>query len=146
VRRFLLDTYLVYVCHYSFSYFQLRVFLSYLNLKVHGVFSLIAIVRLITEISTPFVNIRYFLVVFDMKNTKLYVYNGYAMLLTFFLFRVITIVPIWLHFYSLMSKPAWQSLDNTSIYFCVSTMVPVDCLNLFWFKKILAGALKHRKA
>jgi len=46
-------------------------------------------VSLLTEISTPFVNIWWLLSTHEMTSSKLYEINGYLMTITFFLGRIV---------------------------------------------------------
>ncbi len=131
----------VFLSNLFLFYFKIFVFLS----KVRGVTPLFAVLRLLSEGSTPFVNIRYLLAVFGKQNTKLYLYNGYLLIMSFFIFRITLILPFWMHGYPFLFDTFWQTLD----YICFSgnavACLLLDILNIFWFKKLLLGALKYRK-
>ena len=93
--------------------------------------------RLTSEGSTPFINLRWVLLTLKQKDSKLYMLNGVAIFLIFFLVRIITIVPNWLIFFSLINTPQWFSIDFKYKLICVGACIPLDCLNLFWYSKII---------
>ena len=75
-------------------------------------FPFIAMCRLTSEASTLFINVRWTLLSFKMKFSKLYFYNGIIVLIMFGLFRVIPIVPIWYSFISLIGNFQWNEINN----------------------------------
>lgn len=107
-----------------------------------GVFSYIAILRLTSEASTPFVNIRWVLLSFQQKGSGMYKYNGLFIVLTFLVFRIIPIIPIWYSYYDGMSTLAWTQISILYKVICVITSAPLDVLNIFWFKTIFKTAMK----
>jgi hypothetical protein len=112
-------------------------------LKQASVFPYIAMFRLTSEASTLFVNIRWFLLTFDMKYSKYYSYNAIFIFVFFFIFRIIPIVPIWISFYVVTLDPKW---DDVSLFYkclCVLSSTPLDILNVFWFYRIIVIAYKH---
>jgi hypothetical protein len=115
--------------------------------KVHGVIPLVAMVRMTTETSKPFVNIHYFLMPCKKENAKLSLLNGYLLLLTFAIFQVISIIPLFVHLYALVAEQFWSTFNDQSDSICVLTVanVALDFLNLFWFKKIVYRAVKNTK-
>jgi len=102
-----------------------------------GVFPYIALLRLTSEASTPFINIRWLLLAFNMKNSKFYNYNGIMIFIVFGLFRIATIIPLWLIFYNLTNTPQWLTISVFHKILCVSTSLPLDILNLYWYYKII---------
>lgn len=112
--------------------------------STRGVFPLIAIVRLTSEFSTPFINNRWFMVTLNKKDSKYFKYNAYIMVITFCLCRIFPIVPIWLQFYSLINTPTWNQISLFDKFLCVGSSMPLDILNVWWFSKIVKGALKYR--
>ena len=107
-----------------------------------GVFPFIALLRLTSEGSTPFINNRWILLTLNMKSSKLYMYNGIATAVMFFLVRILTIAPNWLIFYACMNMPIWHSVHFVHKFICVFSSVPLDCLNVYWFSKIMAIVIK----
>lgn len=48
-----------------------------------------ASVSLVTEFSTPFINLRSIMVAFKETNSPVYIYNGLVMTVSFFIVRVV---------------------------------------------------------
>jgi hypothetical protein len=122
---------------------QMKFHETVLYVQTTGCFSFNLIIRLLSEISTPFINHRWFLLTLNMKYTKHYLYNGYLILLTFFFFRVVPIPPLFIHLCSVTFMPqVWQLhvIVMLNLIFSFS----IDALNLFWFRKIALGAIKTR--
>lgn len=111
-----------------------------------GVFPYLALIRLISEASTVFINNRWILLSLKMKDTKLYFWNGIAVLVVFTIVRIVTIVPNWLIFFSLMETPEWNSIEFKHKFACVVSSAPLDCLNILWFTKIIRIVIKTLKS
>lgn len=107
-----------------------------------GVFPFIALFRLTSEGSTPFLHARWILLTLNKKNSKLFVTNGLILLVSFFLVRIVTIVPNWYLFFDSINSPAWYSIELKYKLICVVSCIPLDILNVYWFSKIISGALK----
>ncbi len=107
-----------------------------------GVFPFIALFRLTSEGSTPFLNLRWILLSTNRKETKLYVINGLLLFISFFLVRILTIIPNWYLFFDSMSSPGWNSIPLKYKIICVGSCVPLDVLNVFWYSKIARGVYK----
>lgn len=118
----------------------------YFCLKTAGVFPYIALFRLTSEASTPFINIRSMLLILKKAHTKLYVLNALVAMVIFFFVRVATIGPNWAIFFSLMDSPEWHSILLKYKIICVVSCVPLDCLNIFWFGKMIALVFKYVKS
>ena len=113
--------------------------------KTTGVFPYIALFRLTSEASTPFINFRSMLIILKRADTKLYVLNALVAIGVFFFVRVATIIPNWAIFFSLMDTPEWYSIVLKYKIICVVSCVPLDCLNVFWFGKMLSMAFSYAK-
>lgn len=107
-----------------------------------GVFPYIALCRLISEGSTPFLNNRWFLLTLNKKESKLYIYNGIVLIIVFALVRIVQIIPNWMIFFQLMNTPEWSSIELRYKLVCVGSCIPLDVLNLYWFSKIINIILK----
>ena len=102
---------------------------------------------LLTEFSTPFVNIRWLLYFHKRTSEPFYVINGWVMTFSFFLFRIC--YSFYLIFW--ICYPGWHELDwskdNNFFKFLVtfSTFVYplLYLLNIYWFYLMVKGALKH---
>lgn len=110
-----------------------------------GVFSFIAIFRLTSEGSTPFINLRFLLLSFEKKDSIWYSINGFLILIAFGVFRVIPILPIWYTFYLGMYTPEWDQIHIFFKFLCVITSLPLDVLNIYWFNLIFSKAIEFLK-
>lgn len=93
----------------------------------------------LTEISTPFVNGRWFLSELKMKDGFLYIANGLCILVFFGTVRMAFIV-----IYYVRIVQQWDDFMKHSAYMilCVSLMAnAIHTLNLYWFYKIFTGFL-----
>lgn len=125
-----------YVVHHCVS------ITSFYVCSTRGVFPYIALLRLTSEGSTPFVNIRWLLLTLNKKTSKLYLYNGILLVIAFALVRIVTIVPNWYVFFSLIHTPEFHSIELKHKMVCVLSCIPLDILNLVWFNKIIKIAVK----
>ncbi len=81
-----------------------------------------------------------------MKDSKLYFWNGIAALIVFTIVRIMTILPNWLIFFSLMETPEWNSVQFKHKFACVVSSAPLDCLNILWYTKILRIVIKQLRS
>lgn len=82
-----------------------------------------------------------------MKNSHLYYLSSWAVVVVFFLCRVAPIIPNWIIFYDIVQSPLWEKTNIEYKIVCILATIPLDCLNLFWFNKIIksfSGYLKER--
>ncbi|XP_035688105.1 TLC domain-containing protein 4-B-like [Branchiostoma floridae] len=95
----------------------------------------------LTELSTPFVNMRLILHTLGHRRSLQYKVNGLAMLLVFFLCRVVTI-PI--HFRAIPHMKTGEVYKlGTGALINISVLTPTMCvLNIFWFIKMCKGAYR----
>lgn len=115
-----------------------------LSINVGGFMGSICQVSLLTELSTPFVNIRGFI----PRTSPLYLVNGILMTGAFFFFRVlwynfvifdqfqVYILYRGYHFWELYPK---EDHFKVKILLCLS--MTMYFLNMFWFSKMFAGLL-----
>eukprot|EP00192_Tetraselmis_astigmatica_P021047 CAMPEP_0117655314 /NCGR_PEP_ID=MMETSP0804-20121206/4214_1 /TAXON_ID=1074897 /ORGANISM="Tetraselmis astigmatica, Strain CCMP880" /LENGTH=274 /DNA_ID=CAMNT_0005461659 /DNA_START=340 /DNA_END=1164 /DNA_ORIENTATION=+ len=96
------------------------------------------------EMSTPFVQLRWFLVEMGLKETKLYVGNGIVMMVVFFIARlVIGSYFSWVFWIAAMEElrsPNPEGFQPGFIYFALAANVILNSLNFFWFSKMVRGA------
>ena len=78
--------------------------------KVYHIFSFIVLIRSTVEASTPFLNIRWYLDKLGMKKSRIYQWNGYVLLATFAVFRVLNIIPFWYEMYAASCQPNYTSI------------------------------------
>ncbi|XP_078585663.1 TLC domain-containing protein 4-B-like [Branchiostoma floridae x Branchiostoma japonicum] len=99
---------------------------------------------LMMELSNPFVNMRMMLKVVGYEKTTAYVWNGLAMLVTFFIARCVSTTIGTLRFLHLaLAHPQFWDLP-LCIHVCYFGGVSIfNVLNYYWFYKICRGVLKY---
>jgi len=115
--------------------------ICYPSLLCTGAMTHLLLIRLIAEMSTPFVNMRWNLAVTGKKSTKRYFYNGLLLLFTFFISRILLMPYVYWRFYQAKDTLGYDKLENIKWIFAGPILV--DCLNLYWFYKIALGSIKH---
>ncbi|XP_077288128.1 ceramide synthase [Arctopsyche grandis] len=93
------------------------------------------------ELSTPFVSLRSILSRLKMKSTQLYVVNGIAMLVTFFVCRIL-IMPYLCFVYSrTIGLPYWEAIQGlpTGCKISISILLFPQ---VYWFYLMMIGATK----
>lgn len=97
--------------------------------------------RLIVELSTPLVNMRWFLYVCGYpKDSLKFFLNGISMTFIFFLVRIFSIPFYWYKVYTILDTPQWSKLKYFR-HVMILTCVCLDVINIYWFKKMFKGAL-----
>uniref|UniRef100_K1QDK8 Intraflagellar transport protein 74-like protein n=1 Tax=Magallana gigas TaxID=29159 RepID=K1QDK8_MAGGI len=115
---------------------------AYYYVVVYGVMTGFANYRLLAEISTPFVNNRYFFDVLGIKKTDpLGFTNGILMTLSFFAVRILVMPIYWMKVYQVYGTEAFLRTGHVQMVLLV-TCVVLDIINLFWFYKMLKGVHK----
>ncbi|GFP98747.1 transmembrane protein 56-b [Phtheirospermum japonicum] len=100
---------------------------------------------LFTEITTPFVNLRWYLDVAGLKNSKMYIYNGVALFFGWLVARIILFVILFYHMFTHFDEV--KLVFPLGFYSVVAAPPVVSLMNLFWFWKIAKGMVKTlRKA
>ncbi|XP_072019609.1 TLC domain-containing protein 4-B-like [Amphiura filiformis] len=107
-----------------------------------GPLTYFAVFRLLAEFSTPFVNQRYFLDVLGKKSTLGYVINGVLLTIVFFVTRIAVIPPYYREVYYVLANRSTLQLNWLYLLVWVGGSVVLDVLNVWWFRKILRGAIK----
>ncbi|KAI3526397.1 hypothetical protein L1887_05649 [Cichorium endivia] len=98
------------------------------------------LIVLFTEVTTPFVNLRWYLDVAGKKNSTLYMLNGVAMFAGWLVARVILFV---FFFYHLFTHFDQLKQVYPMGYYSVLTIPPaLAVMNLVWFRKIAKGLIK----
>lgn len=115
-----------------------------LGLFNHGKFMYFIVYRFIAEVSTPFVHMRWTLHLLDYpKHSFWYLFSSLGMILTFFLSRVLVIPWHWYVLVTVLATPL--CVEVIPLFYrawtCLSYLV-LDVLNVFWFSKMVKGALK----
>ncbi|KAL4587872.1 hypothetical protein LXL04_000747 [Taraxacum kok-saghyz] len=98
------------------------------------------LIVLFTEITTPFVNLRWYLDVAGKKNSTLYVMNGVGMFVGWLVARVILFVFFFYHMFTHFDQ---VKQVYTMGYYSLLTIPPaLAVMNLNWFRKIAKGLIK----
>lgn len=113
---------------------------GYSNALAFSVMPYFANYRLIVELSTPLVNMRWFLYACGYQKDSLHFFiNGIAMTLVFFTVRVASIPVYWYKVYSVIDSPLWVKMRSLR-YMMVVTCILLDIINIYWFRKMFNGA------
>ncbi|GFO41459.1 transmembrane protein 56 [Plakobranchus ocellatus] len=125
-----------YVLHHGASIY------AYYYVMTYGVLPYFANYRLVAEFSTPFVNQRWFLTQLGYeKSSAVFVSNGVAMALTFFLVRIAVMPSYWHRVYSVYNTPGFNRLGYIQLCLIIPCVI-LDVINIYWFYKICVGAYK----
>jgi len=95
---------------------------------------------LMSEMTTPFVNLRWLLDKAGLKHLKLYTVNGLMLLLAWGVARVVLFVPFYLHVFQ--NWATVREIPLHALVLLVGVPLLLFCLNLIWFLKIARGAYK----
>ena len=118
-----------------------------LCLVYQGRWMILILLRSISEISTPFVNVRWILSKTNTpKSSLLFIFNGLAMTLSFLVSRIVMIPFFW---YCLLRNLHAEMDPNISVVtplyikiWVVIAYVLLDLLNIFWASKMIKGFFK----
>ena len=113
---------------------------------VYQKFAALSCVGYVCELSSPFVNARWMLKeAGGGSGTTLYLLNGLAIVLSFLVFRVIGLLVCLYQIFVLVPRhasPSFADLGPLCQYLVPAGALVFYALNLFWFFKIISGALK----
>lgn len=99
-------------------------------------------VFLMFELSTPFMNLRWFLANLNMKSSLFYTANGLLFMASFFLIRIV----FGLYQVFTLTRIFWTTTDQRIIQIrmvCVIATFTLSFLNLMWFSLIWKGFWAH---
>ncbi|XP_051995462.1 TLC domain-containing protein 4-B [Xyrauchen texanus] len=126
-----------FVCHH------LAALYAYGFVLTRGVLPYFANFRLISELSTPFVNQRWFFEALAYPRThQLVVANGIAMAVVFFLVRIAVMPPYWVKVFSTFGTPEFERLGLGAQVAWIVSCICLDILNIIWMYKIARGCYK----
>ena len=115
-----------------------------LGLYLQGKGMFFIVYRMLGETSTPFLNAFYLFRMTDNKENKWFLFISWAMLITFFIFRIIVIPWHWYEILRAVFHPAAPQFIPVFFRFWLGiNYLAFDVLNLFWFRKMVQGAIKH---
>mmetsp|Transcript_14925 Transcript_14925/g.32345 ORF Transcript_14925/g.32345 Transcript_14925/m.32345 type:complete len:269 (+) Transcript_14925:270-1076(+) len=95
---------------------------------------------MLMELTTPFINARWFLDKMGLKQSPLFVANGLVLILTWVVGRLYIFYPFYSTVFSLRHE--WQLMSWRMGSILAIMPVVLLILNVIWFSKILRGALK----
>lgn len=124
-----------YFLHHGLSLFAI------VQSLISGQVQFYILMVLFTEITTPFVNLRWYLEVANKKNSTLYLLNGIAMFVGWLVARVVLFVFFFYHIYTHFDQV--NEVYYPMGYYTLMTIPPsLALMNLFWFWKIAKGMIK----
>ncbi|XP_027434038.2 TLC domain-containing protein 4-like [Zalophus californianus] len=108
-----------------------------------GVLAYIGNFRLLAELSSPFVNQRWFFEALKYpKFSKANVINGVLMTAVFFIVRIVSIPPFYGYIYSVFGTEAYIRLGFLIQFSWIFTCAILDGMNVMWMIKITKGCIK----
>jgi len=96
-------------------------------------------VRLLSEFSTPFVNMRWMLLQVNLRQTVIYSVNRHMTFWAFLLFRILPIPIYWGACYYHYGSKDWNHLGWQAKVVAFLSGVALDFLNINWFLKLARG-------
>ncbi|EFJ32113.1 hypothetical protein SELMODRAFT_86441 [Selaginella moellendorffii] len=99
---------------------------------------------LLSESTTPFINIRWYLAAADMKKTRAYTINGIALFVSWLIARIVLFVYLFAHMYWHYDEVI--EIDTIGYYFMFFSTSVFAVMNLYWFEKIARGLIKVLKS
>ncbi|CAJ1075401.1 LOW QUALITY PROTEIN: TLC domain-containing protein 4-B [Xyrichtys novacula] len=126
-----------FVCHH------LAALYAYGYVLTRGVLPYFANFRLISELSTPFVNQRWFFEALKYpRSHRLVVLNGVAMAVVFFLVRIAVMPSYWVSVFATFGTSDFERLGLGAQVAWITSCIALDILNTVWMYKITRGCYK----
>eukprot|EP00250_Pteridium_aquilinum_P004522 c14722_g1_i1 orf=148-954(+) len=97
-------------------------------------------VVLFSEITTPFVNLRWYLSTAGMKSSRAYVVNGLFLFFGWLIARVLLFIYFFVHIY--LHYDQVKEVFPTGFYFLFIAPPSLALMNLVWFFKVTRGLLR----
>uniref|UniRef100_A0A7N0TLD6 TLC domain-containing protein n=1 Tax=Kalanchoe fedtschenkoi TaxID=63787 RepID=A0A7N0TLD6_KALFE len=123
-----------YVIHHSLS----GIAVAYAMFTGEG--QLYTYMVLISEVTTPEINMRWYLDISGMKRSGAYLLNGIVIFFTWLVARILLFVYMFYHVYLHMEQVNRMHIFGFLLVFVVPAVLGV--MNLMWFGKILRGLRK----
>ncbi|XP_034046924.1 TLC domain-containing protein 4-B-like isoform X3 [Thalassophryne amazonica] len=146
---YLLYDLLLLACNWStvgdsfFVWHHLAALYAYGYVLTRGVLPYFANFRLISELSTPFVNQRWFFEALKYpRSNRMVVLNGVAMAVVFFLVRIAIMPSYWVSVFATFGTPEFERLGFGAQVAWITSCVALDILNTIWMYKITRGCYK----
>lgn len=116
-------------------------FISVIAGTIHGQFHVYIAWLLLTELTTPFIVARWYLEKLGLKATSVYLYNGLAIFVSWFVGRILLFIPF---FQNLWFDRHYVFHAHWNITVLALGIPPfLFALNLFWFSKIVKAIVKR---
>lgn len=116
---------------------------AYAQLLSNGVLRYVGNYRLLAELSSPFVNQRWFFEVLQYpKFSRPYIINGVLMMVVFFIVRIAAMPPSYYFFYSVYGTKPYLKLGRVIQYSWIFSCLILDVMNIMWMMKISKGCIK----
>ncbi|XP_023533880.1 transmembrane protein 56-B-like isoform X2 [Cucurbita pepo subsp. pepo] len=128
---------LEYVLHHGLSLF------SIIQSLLSGQGQVYILMVLFTEITTPFVNLRWYLDNAGQKNSNLYVINGIALFFGWLVARIVLFIYFFGHMFKHFDEV--KSVYPLGFYTLLAVPPMLAIMNIFWFWKIARGMIKTLK-
>ena len=118
----------------------------FLELYYEGVMMFFLCFRLLAEMSTPFVNMRWIIHELGVKKTsKWYFVASVGMSVSFFICRILVAPFFWYKILTVLNDESAKVIPVYLRVWLVLNSALFDVLNLYWFTKIVKGAKKFFK-
>lgn len=95
---------------------------------------------LISEVTTPEINMRWFLVTIGLKKSNAYIINGFLIFFAWLVARILLFVYLFYHVYLHYDQVLKMHAFGLYLVFVVPSVLAI--MNLVWFGKILKGLQK----
>jgi len=95
--------------------------------------------RLLTELSTPFVNLKFMLLLVDQAKSALYTLNEHIAFWCFIISRPLLSPFFWYRTFYHWNSSAFWSMDPLLLTFWLVSATGLDILNSLWLKTIVKG-------
>nr|XP_043609794.1 TLC domain-containing protein 4-B-like [Erigeron canadensis] len=123
-----------FVLHHGLSMFAIG------QALLSGQVQFYILIVFITEITTPFVNLRWYLDVAGKKNSTFYLLNGVALFAGWLVARIILFIFFFYHMFTHFYQV--KQIYAMGFYSVLTIPSVLAFMNLFWFWKILRGLIK----
>ncbi|XP_051151775.1 uncharacterized protein LOC127265812 isoform X2 [Andrographis paniculata] len=95
---------------------------------------------LLSEATTPWINLRWYLDAAGMKTSKAYIMNGVVIFLAWLVARILLFIYLFYHLYTHLDQV--KQLHQVGVVLAVVTPSALSVMNLMWFWKIFKGLKK----
>ncbi|XP_027342136.1 transmembrane protein 56-B-like [Abrus precatorius] len=123
-----------YVIHHLFS----LVAVAYSMLSGEG--QLYTFMVLISETTTPGINLRWYLDAAGMKRSKAYLINGVVIFIAWLVARILLFIYMFYHVYLHFDQV--EQMHTVGQILVIVVPLVLSAMNLFWFAKIIKGLRK----